>query len=1425
MPAIQVARTDTFEIQRQKINQIGDQIFSISQGGSDLATGNLKIGDGAISSPSLAFASETTLGLYKSGLGNFTFVSDEKRVSSIANSGTIFYKDISLQKNILQTSGVLISAVGSNYDSGTYTDVPILGGSGTGATFDFTVVGFTGSTTNSGSGYISGNYFGVPLIGGSGSNATIAFIVSDIDGSLIDGGSNYDDNFFNNVPATGGSGNGLTFNFSVANGEAQGVTIASPGSGYVDGDILSVDPNFDGVGAGSGFQYEITQTPGDITGENISDYGSGYQPGDVLSLPQSVNNISTTLDTLNTQITVSSTAGIFQGSIVTKSSGVGDIDSDTTVQAVIDSTTLELSVAPTVDGPAVLNFEPPFGGNPTSSYQYTISQAGIVSSISVNNPGNGYADSDSLTVNPSDLTQPITYVVGSVDVDVITFTTPVSSSVFSVGDEIQITGGGVSGSNITASTALLTEQGNIYSGVASTGGSGSGATFDVSRSFDGSVISANISSPGIQYQINDVLTISGSLVGGSSPTDDITLEVTTVEPYGQGLEIYSVSTTGGNISSLTVFSGPLTSSNIINKVGVQGITYTIDTSSQERRYTFDSGSGIQVAPSLTLYSGNKYVFDMSNASSHPLYFSTFRDGKWSPSLVENVSTILDALSPLITVSSTSGILPGMLVSAASGIGSLGFGITVEEVVDATTIRLSDNPEISGQSILTFSGAPYNEGVSRDANNVYFNPGTSTPSTLYYYCNVHPNMGGLDNLESTITVDQNNPKTFGSGFVAIATAVLSQTTIESNLVDGKLTVLELESDDIVSSSAIIPNLTSSSINNTNLIGTNLINSPSNIDISAPSVSISDDLNVGSNLTIVGSSGNLTTAGILRTNSSLNVNNECVIQNNEVRSVASNLVLKPASNQSVKVDTSTALIIPVGTDAEKTLPSISVDGAIRYNTTTQQYEGYSINPVSLAGSWSSLGGVRDIDGNTYILAELTAGANDNTLWFYNDNVNTLKLTTQFLDFRSVKKISSGRLGLPAFTLWSANTAVVIGQYIKYRNNLYEVTASGTTATSGNEPSHTSGVANNGTAQLTWYSSAVSPLEFTEIEELRVAPNKDAPLIVNQSIKIGGKEPADWNTISTLIEDLVLAPNSGKKVVVDCSTSLVVPVGNTNQRESAAQGSIRYNTTISQFEGYSGANWSSLGGVRDVNGNTYIIPETSPGADENILYFYNDNVNTLQVTTTELDFTNLDTITTSGGNSLALNTEIVTLDNSATTIDNTDSTSSFISTTKQYLDLGLSSGLNVDPVLRLDDQGDVYLNTGFGTGTFAGVKIFDGDLKDFELADYLVKTSVLSLQKGVSNSGAVVLYNTSFAKGCRVTIVSKSSVGKKSMVEYNVIDNGTDVFHNEFGSLNTSADGFTALFDITPGNETRITLTLSDDHATNDTVEITVLTQVVK
>ena len=65
MPAINVAKTDTFESQRVKINQIASAIFNVTAGGSDLSTGILKLGDGTKPLPSLAFSNEPSLGFYR----------------------------------------------------------------------------------------------------------------------------------------------------------------------------------------------------------------------------------------------------------------------------------------------------------------------------------------------------------------------------------------------------------------------------------------------------------------------------------------------------------------------------------------------------------------------------------------------------------------------------------------------------------------------------------------------------------------------------------------------------------------------------------------------------------------------------------------------------------------------------------------------------------------------------------------------------------------------------------------------------------------------------------------------------------------------------------------------------------------------------------------------------------------------------------------------------------------------------------------------------------------------------------------------------------------------------------------------------------------------------------------------------------------
>ena len=1611
MPAIQVARTDTFELQRQKINQIGDQIFNISQGGSDLSTGNLKLGNGTKAAPSLSFISETNLGIYRPALGVIGYVAGEKKLLNISTDNVSSYRDFVFKKDSLTTSGISISDPGQNYDVGSYEGISFFGGTGKGATFDAEVISFIGSVTNPGENYTSGSYSSVSLTGGSNisGNTSVNFNVDSISGNITNLGTGYIPDTYTNVPLTGGSGTGaradiqitgtVTLNGSITNngtgyvansytgltvynnpaqtftvttvanggtpppnelysidGNVQGtfaltigntyrfdvsdasnaghpldfrdsqgnflqiedfvvirkgiegtagafvdfvikptatsgnlqyvcqnhsgmgavvsvvtgtageygtgatadVTVdanttvtsfsfVSSGQDYKTGDVLELDPNDLGGGSGfeytlstptyqgsvtsvtvtdsgqdyakndvlsasvsdlggtgSGFQFLVTSDPGQIKDLQFLSRGTGYSVGDVLSLPSgvtgitgtlkgSVNGLTTTLSIASTTVTLSTTSGIIPGmEVSTDIASTGQLAAGTTVQSVINSTQITLSANPTTDGAATLSFISPG----------TLEEV-VVSDASGINIG------DSVTQTAGTGTLPSNVTVQNVNTATNTITLSVAPT---LAGTATLSFSPQYGSPTTPFAFTISSINSVNSITVVDGGNGYevGDTLTVNSTDLTKPIQLNVFVKPVQL-VTFVETISAS-VFSVGDTVEYSTGISSVQE-----EVYAVNVSGGNLVSLLISGSGLSPTTSVNRAG-SGTQYTADTITNSNKFFIDSGSGQQITPDLTLYSGNKYEFNLSDSSNsgHPFELSTFRDGRWAPSLITGVTSSL-TLGTQITVSSTTGILEGMEVVVSSGVGSIPIGTTVVSVDSGTQLTLSASPTLGGSSTLSFAGTEYTGGVVKEGTSLTITVTDTTP-TLYYYCGSHPNMGGDDNDEAVLTINTNNPKVFGSGLSVSVDDILSSNAIELKLLDGELVSSALTSQTCNFNTVTATTSVSTNSLISNTFEVNSISSAGNITVSsANTVFNSGNLKVSTTFTVE-QSGNLTTSGTLKTTSLLNVNDKIRISDNNINSTTGNhLNLQPASGKFVTITSSSALVIPKGSTLERPDTASATNGAIRFNTTTGQYEGYNASSTS----WSSLGGVRDIDGNTYILAELTAGANDNTLWFYNDNVNTLKLTPSFLDFRGVKKISSGKLGLPTFSLWTANTAVSVGQYLKYKNNLYEVTGAGTTASSGNEPTHTSGAQNNGTSQLTWSQTAVSELTFEEISEVRIGPNKDCPLIIGSELKLHD------NRISTTVKDLIIEPNSGKQTIVLSNTHFRIPSGTTADRNTApaGAGSIRFNTTISQFEGYSGTNWSSLGGVRDVDGNTYIIPETAPAANENILYFYNNNVNTLQLSETALDFTNIDTITTSGGNNLSIDTEIVTLNSNATTIDNSGSTSTFISTTKQYLDLGLSTGLNVDPVLRLDNQGDIYFNTTFGSGTFNGVKVFDGDLKEFELKDYKIKTSTFVLTKGGLEASNVVLYSSGASKGCKVTVVSKSSSGKRSMTEYSVIDNGTDIFHNEYASLNTSADQYTASFDFTASTEPRITLTLTNDHATADIINFTVLVQEIK
>ena len=1403
MPAINVAKTDTFELQRQKINTIGQQIFSVTEGGSDLTTGNLKLGDGTLAAPSLAFASDNTLGVYKPSTSLFGLAVSNKRIINFGLT-TTSYSTFDYIKTSINTANTTILNAGSNYDTGVFPLISLTGGVGAGALATVTVAEYTGTLTP-GTGYNSGTYNSIGLVGSAtGSGASIEFTVEDVTGEITNSGSGYTDGQYTSVPLTGGNGSGLTCTADVSGGQITITLDAGTGLNYQINDVLGINDADVGGGGGSNFAFTVTNSPNRIDAITFVNRGSGYAVNDVLTLPgpitgitsqfyDTVTGVTTTLVDGSAQITVADTSNIAVGATVTVTTGPGELSDPTTVLSVDNATTLTLSGNPVVAGSATLTF------TPTDPSTITIADTTGINVL------------DIVTVTAGTGVLPAGTTVSTVTTGAVTLSNPPS----------------------TAGTVTLTFS-PAY---------GSGSSFAFTITNLGAVETVEITDGGIGYADGDDLGVNAAdlvtpieYAADYIYVQDIAFSSTIPAgtfAVGDGLESDAVGSSSYTVRQITVVGGNIVSC-LVDSAGYDGTETLLVTGDVSQTpysmssagtayylFVLDDGTNLpEITPNLTFYVGAKYKFNYTS-STFGLSFSTFRDGKNSPSLNSGLSATLTDNSTTVTFANTAGIVAGMQLEQTGGSGSI-VTTKVVSVDNSTAITVEDPASTSGVATVDVYGAEYTDGVVKSSTDTTITVTDQTPTTLYYYNDTYADMGGTDNNEAVITVSANNPNTLGSGFLLDVGSVDEDNNIKLDVGSGTATVDTISATAGTINTLNSQNITAGVLVESPLVQTTNLNSGTSLSIVAgTTVDFSagiNTINFGAYANLAVGTGNITTTGEIKTSDKLNVNDQLEITGSNISSTVGNDVLiTPAVDRITKIDTSTSLIIPVGNDLQRPT-TLAQNGAIRFNTDSNQYEGYS----STSASWSSLGGVRDIDGNTYILAELTTGANDNTLWFYNDAINTLKLNNTFLDFRAVKSISSGKLGLPTFTDWASNVPVTLGAYVKYKNNLYEVTTAGTTATSGNEPTHTSGAQNNGTAELTWSSSSVDPLTFEEVSELRVGPNKDCPLVIGQELKL------DDNKISTQVQDLIIQPNAGKQVIVDSVTHFRIPAGNNNQKTVATPGagSIRFNTEIQQYEGYSGTNWSSLGGVRDVDGNTFIIPESAPAANENILYFYNNNVNTIQLTETVLDFTNIDTITTSGGTSLALDTQTLTLNTNDTTIDNSDANRTFISSTKQYLDLGLSAGLYTDPILRLDDQGDVYLNTSFGTGSFNGVKVLDGELKEFELADYKIKTGTFQLVKGGLESSNFVLYDSGTSKGCKVSVTSKSSSGKRSFCEYSVIDNGTDIFHNEYGSLNTSGnDQFSAAFDFTASTEPRITVTLTNDHATSDVINFTVLVQEIK
>ena len=404
-------------------------------------------------------------------------------------------------------------------------------------------------------------------------------------------------------------------------------------------------------------------------------------------------------------------------------------------------------------------------------------------------------------------------------------------------------------------------------------------------------------------------------------------------------------------------------------------------------------------------------------------------------------------------------------------------------------------------------------------------------------------------------------------------------------------------------------------------------------------------------------------------------------------------------------------------EETVKVIS-DPIFETDATNKRYvdglvQGLVVRASALAATTADLQGTFD-SGNNSVAATITL---DPVNVLYIDDVTTWTVGKNLLVKDQTDPIENGSYDV--LQVGSANTEWVF-ERTYWSNESSEVP--------GSYEFVTDGTVNGGTA---WVAT-VADAAFFRVNQDAITWSQfqgEGTFTAGEGLSLTGTQ---FN-LDTIVPLSQINPTNNI-LTINGEGALTLPKGTSLERPTSVQGMVRFNSEDGQFEGYDGIAWAGLGGVIDVDQDTKIIAETSPGSDNDELKFYAGGTLSATFSDTTAAFTG--DVSIAGNLTIGdqpTDTVSFAADVTSHIVPDLDRTYSLGSGDKNWYKINVDSVASSDGVVKFSDTGAIKLptaNTALRPIGQAGMLRFNSDESRFEGYDGTIWSglagSVIDLDK---------------------------------------------------------------------------------------------------